>query len=96
MYCAKKFKKLSKNNNSFVDWFGNVRNCFECKFFQIEFVDVFMKLFRNFRMKPVSEIEENDVMGRARLLKQIQVDSEMRLLLQILHPKRAILQWTRH
>ena len=92
---AEKFKELPKSNSPFVGWSGGARNCPGRKFSQVEFVGVLAGLFRSFRVKPVPEAGENDAMARARLLKQIQNDSGMKLLLQMLHPEKAVLQWTR-
>lgn len=92
---GEKFKELPKNNSPFVGWSGGARNCPGRKFSQVEFVGVLVGLFRNFRVKPVPEAGENDAMARARLLKQIHTDTGMRLLLQMLHPEKAVFQWTR-
>lgn len=52
-------------------------------------------LFRDYKVKPVPQAGEDDAMARARLLEQIRKDTGMKLLLQMLHPDKAILQWTR-
>lgn len=92
---AEKLKELPKTNNPFVGWSGGARNCPGRKFSQVEFVGVLVGLFRSFRVKPVPEAGEDDTMARARLLKQIRNDTGMRLLLQMLHPEKAVLQWTK-
>ena len=46
-------------------------------------------------MKTVPLVGEDDEMARARLLDQIRMDTGMRLLLQILHPEKAVLEWRR-
>lgn len=92
---AEKFKELPKNNNPFVGWSGGARNCPGRKFSQVEFVGVLVGLFRDFRVKPVPEAGEDDAMARARLAEQIRSDTGMRLLLQMLHPEKAVLQWTK-
>lgn len=86
---------MPKTNNSFVGWSGGARGCPGRKFSQVEFVGVLVGLFRNFRVKPVPEAGENDAMARTRLAEQIRNDTGMRLLLQMLHPKKAVLQWTK-
>lgn len=93
---AEKFKELPKNNSPFVGWSGGARNCPGRKFSQVEFVGVLVGLFRSFRVKPVPEAGEDDAMARARLAEQIRNDTGMRLLLQMLHPEKAVLQWTKH
>ncbi|KAL8913488.1 MAG: hypothetical protein Q9171_001676 [Xanthocarpia ochracea] len=52
-------------------------------------------LFRDFKVKPVPLKGEDDDMARARLLDQIQKETGMRLLLQMLHPEKAVLKWTK-
>lgn len=95
LHRAEKFKQFPKNNSPFVGWSGGARSCPGRKFSQVEFVGVLVGLFRSFRVKPVPKAREDDVMARARLLKQIENDTGMRLLLQMLHPEKAVLQWTR-
>lgn len=92
---AEKFKQLPKNNSPFVGWSGGARNCPGRKFSQVEFVGVLVGLFREFKVKPVPQAGEDDAMARARLLEQIRKDTGMRLLLQMLHPEKAVLQWIR-
>ena len=52
-------------------------------------------LFRDFKVRPVPLKGEDDEMARARLLEQIRMDTGMRLLLQMLHPEKAVLEWKR-
>ena len=92
---SEKFRELPKANSPFVGWSGGARNCPGRKFSQVEFVGVLVGLFRSFRVKPLPQAGEDDATARARLLEQIQKDSGMRLLLQMLHPEKAVLQWTR-
>ena len=56
---------------------------------------VLVGLFRDFKVKPVPVEGEDDGMARARLSRQIRMDTGMRLLLQMLHPERAVLEWRR-
>lgn len=86
---------MPKTNNPFVGWSGGARNCPGRKFSQVEFVGVLVGLFRGFRVRPVPKATESDAMARARLLEQIQSDTGMRLLLQMLHPEKAVLEWTK-
>ena len=92
---AEKFKEPPKTNSPFVGWSGGARNCPGRKFSQVEFVAVLVGLFRGFRVKPVPAVGEDDGMARARLAEQIRSDTGMRLLLQMLHPKKAVLQWSK-
>ncbi|KAL8792680.1 MAG: hypothetical protein Q9195_004740 [Heterodermia aff. obscurata] len=89
------FKEPATRNSPFVGWSGGARNCPGRKFAQVEFVGVLVGLFRDFKVKPVPLEGENDEMARARLLNQIRMDTGMRLLLQMLHPEKAVLRWTR-
>lgn len=55
---------------------------------------VLVDLFRDFNVKPVPLKEENDTIAGARLSEQIRMDTGMRLLLQMLHPEKAVLGWS--
>lgn len=88
-------KEPATRNSPFVGWSGGARNCPGRKFAQVEFVGVLVGLFRDFRVKPAPLEGEDDEMARARLLNQIRMDTGMRLLLQMLHPEKAVLRWTR-
>lgn len=87
--------EMPKTKNAFVGWSRGARNCPGRKFSQVESVGVLVGLVRNFRVKPVPEPGEDDAMARARLAEQIWNDTGMRLLLQMLHPKKAVLEWTK-
>ncbi|KAI4096037.1 MAG: hypothetical protein LQ344_001271 [Seirophora lacunosa] len=87
------FKEPSTRNSPFVGWSGGARSCPGRKFAQVEFVGVLVGLFRDFRVRPVPFKGEDEGMARARLLHQIRTDTGMRLLLQMLHPERAVLEW---
>lgn len=88
-------KEPPTRNSPFVGWSGGARSCPGRKFAQVEFVGVLVGLFRDFRVKPVPLKGEDDDMARARLLEQIRMDTGMRLLLQMLHPEKAVLEWRR-
>ncbi|KAL8941875.1 MAG: hypothetical protein Q9216_001985 [Gyalolechia sp. 2 TL-2023] len=85
----------ANRNSPFVGWSGGARGCPGRKFAQVELVGVLVGLFRDFKVKLVPLKGEDDEMARARLLDQIRTDTCMRLLLQMLHPERAVLQWRR-
>ena len=88
-------KEPPSRNSPFVGWSGGARNCPGRKFAQVEFVGVLVGLFRDFKVKPVPLKGEDDKMARLRLLDQIRMDTGMKLLLQMLHPERAVLEWKR-
>ena len=91
-----KIQRVTKADSPFDGWSGGARNCPGRKFSQVEFVGVLVGHFRGFQVKPVPEAREDDAMARARLLGQIQKDTGMRLLLQMLHSEKAVLRWTKH
>ncbi len=62
---------------------------------QLEFVGVLVVLLCDSKVRPVPLKGKDDGMARARLLHQIMMDRGMRLLLQLLHPERAVLEWRR-
>ncbi|KAL8832105.1 MAG: hypothetical protein Q9191_000462 [Dirinaria sp. TL-2023a] len=92
---VEQFKELSSRNSPFVGWSGGAHSCPGRKFAQVEFVGVLVSLFRDFKVKPVLLNGENNVMARARLLDQSRTDTGMKLLLQMLHPEKAVLEWSR-
>ena len=92
---AEHFKEPPTRNSPFVGWSGGARNCPGRKFSQVEFVGVLVGLFRDFKVRPVPLKGEDDEMARARLLEQIRMDTGMKLLLQMLHPEQAVLEWKR-
>ncbi|KAL8762223.1 MAG: hypothetical protein Q9184_001740 [Pyrenodesmia sp. 2 TL-2023] len=85
------FKEPPTRNSPFVGWSGGARSCPGRKFAQVEFVGVLVGLFRDFEVRPVPLKGEDTGMARARLLEQIRTDTGMRLLLQMLHPEKAVL-----
>ncbi|KAL8703797.1 MAG: hypothetical protein Q9225_008109 [Loekoesia sp. 1 TL-2023] len=89
------FKEPSSRNSPFVGWSGGARSCPGRKLAQVESVGVLVGLFRDYKVKPVPLAGEDDGMAKARLLEQIRMDTGMRLLLQMLHPERAVLEWRR-
>lgn len=89
------FKELPTRNSPFVGWSGGARSCPGRKFAQVEFVGVLVGLFRDFKVHPVPSTGEDNGMARARLSEQIKMDTGMRLLLQMLHPEKAVLKCTR-
>ena len=85
-------KEPPTRNSPFVGWSGGARSCPGRNSAQVEFVGVLVGLFREFIVKPVPLKKEDDNITRTRLLNQIRMDTGMRLLLQMLHPKRAVLK----
>ena len=94
-YPVEQLKEPPTRNSPFVGWSGGARSCPGRKFAQVEFVGVLVGLFRHFKVEPVPLKGEDVEMARARLLDQIRKDTGMRLLLQMLHPEKAVLKWRR-
>ena len=94
-YPAERCKEPPTRNSPFVGWSGGARSCPGRKLAQVEFVGVLVGLIREFSVKPVPLQGEDDGMARVRRLDQIRTDTGMMLLLQMLHPERAVLEWKR-
>ena len=92
---AETFNEPSARDSPFVSWSGGARNCPGRKFSQVGFVGVLVALFQRHKVHPVALDGESEEMARARLSDQIANDTGMRLLLQMLHPEKAVLQWTK-
>jgi cytochrome P450 len=80
---------------SFVGWSEGARDCPGRKFSQVEFVATMASLFRDSRVDPVQLEGETIEAARKRVLNLIETDSGMVLLLQMLHPERAPLIWSK-
>lgn len=80
---------------TFLSWSGGARDCVGRKFSQVEFVAVIASLFRDWRVDPALSDEETPEAARKRVLDQIETDSAPVLLLQMLHPDRCPLVWSR-
>ncbi|KAI1192937.1 cytochrome P450 [Nemania serpens] len=80
---------------AFVGWSEGIRDCPGKKFSQVEFTATMAVLFRNSRVRPVVKGGETDAMARSRVMDLIENDSGAVLLLQLLHPERAPLEWTK-
>jgi cytochrome P450 len=79
----------------FLPWSGGPRDCVGKKFSQVEFVAVMATLFRDWRVAPTLMDGETPKAARQRVLDQIEHDSSPVLLLQMRHPERSPLTWTR-
>ena len=58
---------------------------------QVEFVRVLVGLFREYRVRPVQLDGEDEAAARRRLRALIKEDTGMKLLLQLMHPKQAVI-----
>ncbi|RYC55262.1 hypothetical protein CHU98_g10947 [Xylaria longipes] len=80
---------------SFIGWSEGIRDCPGRKFSQVEFSAAIAVLFRGAHVDPVTRDGETMDAARARVLHLIKNDSGTVLLLQMLHPERAPLRWSR-
>ncbi|KAI1113688.1 cytochrome P450 [Nemania sp. NC0429] len=76
-------------------WSEGERSCPGKKFSQVEFVATMAVLFKDWRVSPQRLEGEQDADARGRLLRLIETDSAQVLLLQMLHPERAPLRWSK-
>ncbi|KAI1758634.1 cytochrome P450 [Hypoxylon sp. FL1150] len=87
---------ITPARGTFLSWSGGARGCVGRKFSQVEFVAVVATLFRDWRVGPVlAGGGETAEAARMRVLNQIETDSAPVLLLQMLHPDRCPLVWSR-
>ncbi|KAI0185532.1 putative cytochrome P450 [Xylaria flabelliformis] len=86
---------ISPQRGTFLGWSEGSRDCPGRKFSQVEFVATIATLVRDWRFDPATEPGETIDDARQRVLHQIETDSAPVLLLQMLHPERAPLVWSR-
>lgn len=86
---------ITPRRGTFVAWSGGARDCPGRKFSQVEFVATLATLFRDHRVEPVLQVGETPEASRERVLHLIETHSAPVLLLQMLHPERAPLNWSR-
>jgi cytochrome P450 len=80
---------------TYLAWSGGARDCVGRKFSQVESVATIASLFRDWRVDPVLAASETPEDARKRILNQIEFDSAPVLLLQMLHPEKSPLVWSR-
>jgi cytochrome P450 len=86
---------IAPARGTYLAWSGGARDCVGRKFSQVEFVAVMASIFRDWRVDPVLADGETPEAARKRVLNQIETDSAPVLLLQMLHPERSPLVWSR-
>lgn len=86
---------MTPRRGTYLAWSGGARDCPGRKFSQVEFVATLATLFRDHRVEPVPMAGETPEGSRKRVLDLIERDSAPVLLLQMLHPERAPLKWSR-
>lgn len=77
---------------SFVPWAEGPRSCPGKKFAQVEHVAVMAALFRNHRVQPVLKAGESMKQACLRIMDVVE-DKGMILLLQMLNPENANVEW---
>lgn len=86
---------VSPQRGTFLSWSDGARDCPGKKFSQVEAVATIAALFRDWRVDPVTEPGEALDDARKRVLRFIEEDTGMVLLVQLLHPERCPLMWTK-
>ncbi|KAF3020109.1 hypothetical protein E8E14_005679 [Neopestalotiopsis sp. 37M] len=86
---------MKPRRGAFVGWSEGARDCPGRKFSQVEFVATIASIFRDWRVDPVTFDGETVEAARQRVAHQIETDSAMVLLIQMLHPEKAPLVWSR-
>lgn len=86
---------ITPYRGTYLAWSGGARDCPGRKFSQVEFVATMATLFLDYRVDPVKMEGETMDAARKRVLHLIETDSAPVLLLQMLHPERAPLMWSR-
>jgi hypothetical protein len=82
-----------KAASPFIALSAGSRACPGRKFSHVEWVAAMIGLFREWRAKPVLQKGEDDTMARKRIGTLVEEDSGFMLLLQLMHPERAVLTW---
>ncbi|KAI0545638.1 cytochrome P450 [Xylaria curta] len=80
---------------AFLGWSEGTRDCPGRKFSQVEFAATMAVLFLRSRVSPVTREGETMDAARARIMNMIEKESGTVLLLQLLHPERSPLVWSR-
>lgn len=86
---------VQPRRGTFIGWSEGARDCPGRKFSQVEFVATMASIFRDWRVDPVIFDGETIEGARKRVLNLIETDSAMVLLIQMLHPEKAPLVWSK-
>lgn len=86
---------VQPRSGSFISWSEGARDCPGKKLSQVEFVATIATIFRDWRVNPVVFEGETIEGARKRVLELIEKDSAMVLLIQMLHPEKAPLVWSK-
>ncbi len=77
---------------SYYPFSEGARSCPGKKSAQVEFVAVMAALFHEHQVQPVLQAEESMAQGLRRIMDVVN-DRVMMLLMQILHPEKAVVEW---
>jgi cytochrome P450 len=87
---------IAIERGTFLGWSEGARDCPGKKFSQVEFVATMAALFRDWRVTPAPlHSGESREEAQKRVLDLIEHDSAPVLLLQMLHPEKAPLVWSK-
>lgn len=86
---------ITPYRGTYLAWSGGARDCPGRNFSQVEFVATMATLFLDYRVEPVKMEGETTDASRKSVLHLIETDSAPVWLLQMLHPERAPLVWSR-
>lgn len=86
---------ITPARGTFLAWADGVRDCPGKKFAQVEAVATIAALFKDRRVNPVTKPGESLEAARKRVLDFIVEDTGMVLLVQLLHPERCPLVWSK-
>lgn len=86
---------ISPLRGTFLSWSDGARDCPGKKFSQVEAVATIASLCKDWRVDPISNPGETLDDARNRVLRFIEEDTGMVLLVQLLHPERFPLIWTK-
>jgi len=86
---------LTAQKGTFIPWSEGVRNCPGKKFSQVEFVAVIATILKDWYVEPKCFGNESLEEARRRVVRFVEEDTGLVLLLQILHPESTPLVWKR-
>jgi len=86
---------ITPTKGSFIAWSEGILNCPGKKLSHIEIVAATATLFHGWRVDPVPEPSEIMEMARKRVMATVENETGQVLLLQLLHPEKAVLTWSR-
>lgn len=86
---------ISPIRGTFLSWSDGARDCPGKKFSQVEAVATIAALFKDRRVDPVTNPGETIGDARKRVLDFIEEDTGIVLLVQLLHPERCPLVWSK-